>query len=289
MLPGFIGLETEELVSMATGTIRNFLNYILYHDVCPEYHDNIMAAREVCDIAKVELWKSQQACTWAPGDFNVACSTLFGGYYYGCYTGDKEWSDDMGLGMPEDTARKVAKFGIVGSGTLEQASLFRLLADSNQLKSTCLDLNGLEVTSVSAPDPDVRDFYHSYASDLQPLGKIRARPWQNPKYVDYDDEDGLVNNTQYDSAKATEYEFFLEESILKHCFVGMKLEASVWEINCGIYYIDNVLAALCSFYTVLPNESMIGWKKPRDLRADDIVCEYPEGEERDEKDSDMGD
>ncbi|PGH01779.1 hypothetical protein AJ79_07827 [Helicocarpus griseus UAMH5409] len=274
VLPKYIGLETEELVEMATGTIRNFLNYVLLHDVCPEYHDNILAARAVCDAAKVELWKAQQAGCWAPGDFNVACSTLFGGSFHGLYTEDQEWSKGFGAeGMPDSIARKVVKFAIAGAGSYEQAVRFRDLANTNELKVTCVNEHGFEVVAVTLPDADVRDFYKQHAPDLQPVGKLRAKPWRDPGLPQEDLPPSAQQALEVysPSGNTVEYEFFVEESMLKFCFVGMKVDTSVWELNCGLDYFDNAMATYCSFYTVLLNESMIGWKEPRDLREDDLA------------------
>ncbi|EGE81665.2 hypothetical protein, variant [Blastomyces dermatitidis ER-3] len=277
VLPLYIGLETEALVDMATGTIRNFLNYILLHDVCPEYTENILAARAVCDTAKVELWKAQQTNCWAPGHFNMACSTLFGGYFYGFYTGGQEWSNEVGAeGMEDSVARKVVKFALAGAGSYEQAVRFRDLANSNELKATCVDENGFEVTAIAPVDGNVRDFYKQHAPDLQPIGKLRAKPWRNPGLSEEDLPPGQVCGTEPSSPSvADEYEFFVDESMLQFCFVGMKVDTTVWELNCGLHYFDNVMAIYCSFYTILLNESMIGWKEPRDLRGDDEVWYNP--------------
>ncbi|KLJ11347.1 hypothetical protein EMPG_13384 [Blastomyces silverae] len=290
VLPLYIGLETEALVNMATGTIRNFLNYILLHDVCPEYTENILAARAVCDTAKEELWKAQQANCWAPGNFNMACSTLFGGYFYGFYTGGQEWSKEVGAeGMEDSVARKVVKFALAGAGSYEQAVRFRDLANSNELKATCVDENGFEVTAITPVDSDVRDFYKQHALDLQPVGKLRAKPWRNPGLPEEDLPPGQICGTEPSSPSATyEYEFFVDESVLRFCFVGMKVDTSVWELNCGLHYFDNVMAVYCSFYTILLNESMIGWKEPRDLRGDDEVWHNPGASEAPEDSGEAG-
>ncbi|EEH49445.2 uncharacterized protein PADG_05524 [Paracoccidioides brasiliensis Pb18] len=270
VLPQYIGLETEQLVDMATSTIRNFLNFILLHDVCPEYTENILAARVICDTAKVELWKAQRASCWAPGNFNMACSTLFGGSYYGFYTGDQEWSKEVGAaGMPDDVARKVVKFAVAGAGTYEQAVRFRDLVNEQKLRVTCVNENGFEVIAIILPGSAVRDFYKQYAPDLQPVGKLRAKPWRDPGLPEEDLPPGQV--AEENPSQPIEYEFFVEESVLKFCFVGMKVDTSIWELNCGLHYFDTAIAVYCSFHTVLLNESMIGWKKPRDLRSDVVV------------------
>lgn len=276
-------------MELATHTIKNFLNYILYHDVCPEYKDNILAARSVCDTATIELWKAHQYSAWAPGNFNMACSTLFGGSYFDSYTDDQEWSatlDSTSI-MPLTTARKVVKFAIAGAGDFEQAVNFRDLANANELEAKCVHEDGFEVTAILPPSPEIKTFYNDQASDLKPVGKLRAIAWRDPSLPDFDLPPGekptYSLNGGGDGAQkgpvAQEFEFFVEASVLKFCFVGMKVDTCVWELNCGIHYFDKVLTAYCSFYTVLPNESMVGWKEPRDLRDDHLVWEPKEDDD----------
>ena len=85
---------------------------------------------------------------------------------------------------------------------------------------------------------------------------------------------------QENAPPPAEYEFFVEESVLKFCFVGMKVDTSIWKLNCGLYYFDKTFAVHCSFYTVLLNEYMIGWKEPKDLR--DTSAQNENREENDE-------
>lgn len=282
-LPAYLALDTQNEVDIATSTIKNFLNYILYHNACPEYESSILAAREVSSVANKELWKAQRAGVWAPGDFNMACSTLFAGAYFDGYTGDQEWlKDGDGVaGMPDDTARKVVKFALAGAGSYEQAVRFRELANANALDAQCVDENGFEVLAITPPTYEVKDFYHQHARDLKPVGKIRARAWREPGLPDEDVAPGEVPSSMKNGGNGqgvAEYEFFVEESLLEMYFVGMKVDAFIWLLNCGMHYFDKVVGVYCSFYTVLPNEDMVGWKKPRDLRPDEFELGKVEAE-----------
>jgi hypothetical protein len=51
--------------------------------------------------------------------------------------------------------------------------------------------------------------------------------------------------------------------VLQHPFVGMKIEATIHKLNCGIWFFDEVLRAFRSFNTYLCNELMVGRKEPR--------------------------
>jgi hypothetical protein len=73
--------------------IRNFLSYVLHHGVCPEYTQDVLAARKVCDVAEKELWAIKKVHNLLPGDFNIATSIAYGGHYQGNYF-RPEWAAD---------------------------------------------------------------------------------------------------------------------------------------------------------------------------------------------------
>ncbi|KAK2746324.1 hypothetical protein FQN57_003206 [Myotisia sp. PD_48] len=296
-LPQFYCLDTEDKVMMATGTIKNFLNYVIYHNVCPEYTESIMAARRVCDEASKELWQMQQVVAAAPGDFNKACSTLFGGVQFEAYEDDQSWDgkeDNVCMSLP--TARKVVKFALAGAGTLDQAVKFRDLANSNGLKATLVHEDGFEVIGVVMTSAETKTFFHSQGQNLKAVGKLIAIPWRDPSIPDEDLPPGKTpryrhflheeNGDGKDKPREVPsevFEFLVEDEILQHLILGMKIDAQVWELNCGLHYFNRLVGVYSSFYTVLPNDSMRGWKKPRDLRGDHIVCTPShEGENRSE-------
>ncbi|KAI5307283.1 hypothetical protein KEM55_008363, partial [Ascosphaera atra] len=300
-LPEFFALDTPELVAKSTGVVRNFLNYLLYHNVCPEHSSNILAARNVVDRAQQELWKVHQATLWAPGDFNMACSTLFGGEFMESYTGDSEWRKEAednfeteGVrGMPDNVARKVVMFAIAGAGTEEQALRFRDLATRNEVRVVKVEgVSAFEVTEIIEPDEEVKEFYAENAPDLQVVGKLRARAWTDPSEPEEDHPPEYYEKQQQQLTKrgsedaCRQFEFFVDEGLFRHCFVGMKFTADVWEmLDCGgIYYFDNVISVLCSFFTVLDNGLLDGWKEPREL-----VKENSDDEGVDDADDDDGD
>lgn len=283
------------MIELGTVTIRNFMSYLLYHDVCREYNENIDAARKSCDIASKELWDNQQFTNKAPGDFNSGCSTLFGGFLYDLYVESDKWENprDNGVRMTKEIARKVVKFALAGAGSNEQAQRFRDLANNDALRAMLVeDIHGFEVTAVYPVEPDVRVFYQQYATDLHPVGRITARAYIDPGKPQYDlslEErlDWELGNTQM-----AEFEFFLEEDLLKHCYPGMKVMTSVWELNCGLHFFEDIQTTYCSIYTVLCNDLMLGWKKPRDLTAgedEEDEDATAAGEEAGEGKDDVGD
>ncbi|KAF7158469.1 hypothetical protein CNMCM5623_003472 [Aspergillus felis] len=270
--PYYFNPETEDMVKLATVTIWNFLTYILYHDVAPEYKANIEEARKSCDIAGKELWKNQQFTAKGPGDFNTACSTLFGGVFFDLHVEDDQWnnSKDNAVHMTYDIARKVVKFALAGAGADRQALRFQELANQDALRAMRVeDIDGFEVTAIIFPDDETREFYKVHAPDLHPVGRMLAKAYRDPGKPNIDLSPKERLQWEAGGAPALVFDFFLEESLLKLCYPGMKVITSVWELNCGFHYFDEVLTAYCSIYTVLANDLMIGWKKPKDLRMDD--------------------
>jgi hypothetical protein len=267
--------------------VKNFLNYVLHHDVCPEYKDNIYAARAVCDVAFKELWNTRCVASIGTGNFNTACAQLFGGIPYdlNMESAGSDQGDGIPSAMTDDAARKVIKFALAGGGTYEQAVRFRDLANRDGLKAHQVDQEGFEITAIIPPDDGLRDFYHNQAPDLEPIGKLRAKPWCDPALAKIDLPPTPEQDSDEDEdSRPVEYEFFLEESLLKLYFVGMKIDATIWGLNCGVHYFDHIMSVYCSFYTVLPNDSMFGWKKPRDLRIGEL--EAGQGDTDDEDDDD---
>ncbi|KAH8705155.1 Argonaute siRNA chaperone complex subunit Arb1-domain-containing protein [Talaromyces proteolyticus] len=271
-----------ETVQMATRTIKNWLNYLVFHKVASEHNNNIISAIYICELAEIQLWDNLRLLSVAPGDFNKACSFLFGGHYFDPEA-EKESSADWeqermkrkNKFMTQEIAHKVMKFALACTSTDEQASLFDRLSKANELHATAVqDIDGFEVTEIFMPEQKVRDFYNKHGPDLNPVGKLCAKACRNPDgvYVDLAPGEKLPNIDEL------EFEFLVEENLLNYYYTGMKVCTNVWEFNCGVYFYDEVFAAYCTFYTVLWNDLMLEWKEPRDLTKEQKL----EGKEEDE-------
>lgn len=233
----------------------------------------------MCDLADKELWQAREASWGLPGDFNVACSTLFGGHYQGLYAGDMDWAKgtDLTTGMSDETAWRTFKFGLAAVGD-NQAQWFAELAKTSSNRVIKTRSVGLEITKVIYADEETRTFYKEQVPDLRVLGKIRGREWRCPYLPDED----LTEEEQAATLSAPEeYEFWVEEPMLDVCFVGMKMEGMVRDLNCGVQYIDSILGIYASFYKFLANERMIGWKAAVliDKGTEDGNVEADEGDE----------
>ncbi|KAL4890166.1 Argonaute complex, subunit Arb1 [Aspergillus ambiguus] len=277
--PYYFSSDSQGLIQLATVTIRNFLSYLLYHDVVPEYRDNIDEARRSCNIASKELWKNQQFTAQGPGDFNMACSTLFGGFLHEMDANGGEWEHkrDPHNWMTQVVALKVVKFALAGVGTDAEGLRFLQLAEQCSLRARCLeDIHGFEVTAVSPPNAAVCAFYHEHAPDLYPVGRLYGKGYYDPGKPGYDLTPDERRRADEDSSML-EFEFFVEASLLEHCYPGMKVITPVWELNAGFHFFEDIQTAYSSIYTNLANDLLLGWTKPKEVGG---------GEEREKEEED---
>lgn len=263
--------ENKTDIELATVTLRNFYTYLLYHDVCPEYKDDLERARKTCDLAGIELLKGMHLVHKAPGAFNCCCSILFGGYHFA-----SEWDNPPADGLKsgnknsDQIARKVVKYAIAGAGSNEQASRFQELVHQNSISTMKVeDIDGFEILEVIQPDDATREFYQQTAQDLVPVGKIRAKSYRDPANPDIDMSPDERAEWDKGNGPSYDFEFFLEPELLEFCYPGLKVITGIWEINCGVYYFDEIMSTLPSFYTLIANDLMLHWKWPKDLSQED--------------------
>ncbi|KAJ5527163.1 hypothetical protein N7513_011322 [Penicillium frequentans] len=259
--------EGIEDIELATSTIRNFLTFLLFHDVCPEYKDDVLQARKICTIANMELWKNLQLIRKGPGGFNKACSVLFAGHSLDEKNEKPSiWDEIDDPSMTTEKAQEIIKYCIAGAGSHDVASSFmQHVATKNVLVESVEDIDGFEVLCVSEPGDDVLAFYQEFAAHLTPVGTVKAKSFRDPgkPQTDLSPEE----RWDWDHGKAPSYEFvfFIERDHLKLFYPGLRVVAPVWKMNCGAYYFDQVYSTFPSFNAIIANDMMLGWKKPRDL------------------------
>lgn len=288
--PQLYALDQRETLDRITSTLERFMDYLLQHDVCPEYSAEVLKTRNFCrHDANPELWSVAEASQRLPGDFNIACSTLFGGQYAQGYDGDTYWGDpdaaeSFFVGIKPEEANQILHFGVAGSATEEVFALYLDAVNGSKTLEvisveTCA---GLEITRVEPPTAECKAIYTSKSSHFRPVGRVYAKAWKNPDAPPEDmtkkerEQAGRKDDHGKKKPKEKEYLFFIESIIQEDLRVGMKLEATVRTLNCGLSFFDEFLILYPSFDTYLPNEAMVGWKKPRPTKgAFDFVEEEP--------------
>jgi len=287
MVSCYFELDTEAKVKECVNILRNFFNYILHHSVCPEYQDDIYSARKVCDLADKELFGVHQAQVLLPGEFNTACSTLFGGYYTNSYAGDKAWNEGYNapaykIGLSNREARQVFSLGMAAYWPQEDITAERKENQKKHFEQKIVSVEdnvGLEVIEIIDADSKTRYFYErEVPGDFKTLGKLKCRSWTPPDFT----EDDLPADFIF-AIPQKEYMFWVDQDILKWCFVGMKIETTVRTLGNGLQFFDNVTDVKCSFYTLLNNELVLQWKEPKWITREEQLARLQKyGDENEE-------
>lgn len=246
-MPSYFEFESKSDILECTKILRNFYNYLIHHSVCPEYVDQILAARDVCDMAEDELPKIIEIIALLPGAFNIACCKRFETPYAAIYDGDNTWeageeSTPQPFAMTAKRARQVYSFGMVAYGYSQ-----------DHAEHDITDVEGgfwFEVTEILPSSVEIRNVYKPYESHvLEPPGKLICKPWTSPQFSREDLPQGYKN-----PVRASSYEFLMEDKVLERCFVGMKWQGNIYTLSCGLSFIDSVNQIYPSFYTLLRNE-----------------------------------
>ena len=200
----------------------------------------------------------------------MACSEIFGGVFQGVHVDmSGGWMNDddrkqMTIGISPQRARQAFKIGFAAHATDEQIAKYKAEMSGQRFKIVSTEEVSLEITNVALGSsiPDTQALYdHDEAKDLPILGKLCTRTWYNPAAADEDLTEEEEAELAANPPPTKKYEFWLEDELLKHVFVGMKLQVTVKELSFGIYFFDAITGVHCSFFTILPNELMLGWKE----------------------------
>jgi len=290
--PRFLEVDTEKSIKTCVHTIQNFLNYLLLHGVCPEYTQDIVCAKVVCAKAEKELWAIHQLRSLLTGPFNTACSTLYGSLQHNF--GGTPWSlteeeipaQEIELwGMSDKEAQCIVKTAFALLGKKE---MLRGVA-ANNIRVVKEESHSFEVVEIIRADAKVQDAFgeakdfNGKRGGMQPLGIMRVKHFDNPDLLDEDcSEDGTGDAVGNDTTE----DFWVEDDVLEVCFVGLKMEVEVHELNIGIKYLDTINKLYCSFLTVLPQVLMDNWKEPEENPRPAPTVDKP-GNPEDEEGADM--
>ena len=238
----------------------------MHHDVCPEYEDQIKAARSLCDKAAEELWNITEMNPLLPGDFNMACSEIFGGTYQGLYSSTRSWMEEAdtvpNVGISPERARHAFKIGIAANASDEMFPVYRQQLAAKDCKIISTEDIAFEITEIIPASETALSLYgQQQSAGLKPLGKIKAKTWFNPNAPEDDLTEEEEAYLKANTPQTRKYEFWLEEDILEKCKVGMKFEATVRETSFGLTFFDAINGIMCSFYHSIPNELMEDWRE----------------------------
>ncbi|KAL5352110.1 hypothetical protein ACLOAV_002055 [Pseudogymnoascus australis] len=287
--PYNFGIHNQSLVNNYCNVVKNFLNYVLMHGVCPEYTKPIIAAQKICGLAKIELPAIHDIGASFPGNFHKALSIICHGYSRLLYIDPATLPDladdaDPNQYMSIDHAHRTFRAAIALMGTAEQFAAIDVtsLKEYQAPAVVAEEFRGFEVGSITPPSERVRNnFAGIKAADgrmgaFKPLGLLACKPWTHPYQPTLDltieEEQELAANPPV----YTDETFWVDEDILERCFVGMKFVGVVRELDLGLKYLDNVTVIYASFYTFVENERMLNWKIPKENERLPPCCEDEE-------------
>ncbi|EPS43523.1 hypothetical protein H072_2487 [Dactylellina haptotyla CBS 200.50] len=222
-VPFSFGMKTTENIDIAVGTIRNFLNWIIYHNVCPEHTDNLKLALKTCDMAAQELPICSILSDQFPGELNKACSTLFGGYW--SMITPQSWEKVDG----EEIKKTEPGVSYERARSTYQALLPELpfQNESGDLPTEVYrEYGSFEVISTWLPEP---------GSPLI-LGKIHCQSWtpeeSSPIESKWGGPDGLT--------------LYCEKIIAQYVYPKMHICCTLHELDNGFIYFDEITGVMCS-------------------------------------------
>lgn len=125
----FLSTEFPELYDTSPANVRNacnvmvnFLNFLLHHDVCPEYAGQILAARQAVKVAEPELCKipAANASLQLTGGFSTACAVLHDERYSPHESTGSKWITHHDGKLSTTDATMILKTGLAAFATMEQ-------------------------------------------------------------------------------------------------------------------------------------------------------------------------
>ncbi|KAL7934379.1 Argonaute siRNA chaperone complex subunit Arb1 domain-containing protein [Trichoderma chlorosporum] len=247
------GLQTEPMED-AIDVIENFLRYVLHHDVCPEYEENVKEAMELCAMAKEEWPMLNSLQTALPGLFNLAAMELFS------KTEPDAWAFDL-FQVPEGFDAKSVFYSAVAM--LDDAKMLEhLFGDAVKLvdQYECT----MEVTKVSLPIKGLVERFEKLAITTNDNKKIRLLPLGKLTLKPATIEDGWVEPDMQHPLQGKEIDLYFEQNILTNLKPGMKMTLEICDLGADIRFVKHIRKIVPSFYTFLPQELMVHFRAPQE-------------------------
>lgn len=232
----------------AIALIENFLKYVMHHDVCPEYKEDLSCALDMCCQAREEWPMLKALRDGLPGYFNMAAVELFSS------VGPSDWSF-ISFSRPNDFDPE-AIFCAVCALQGEIVALDRYAV--NEVRVVNEYCCTVEVIKVHPADEATKERFarlqiQDHSRGIEPVGKMLVKP----AFIE-DDWEQTPTSTDKDG----EYWLFLENSLLSNIKSGMKFTLKIGTLNVGISYIKSMINAVPTFYTFLPQQMMKHYRQP---------------------------
>ncbi|KAH9908424.1 Argonaute siRNA chaperone complex subunit Arb1-domain-containing protein [Xylariomycetidae sp. FL2044] len=238
-------------IQKAADLVTNFLNYVLIHDVCPEYNTNILAARHVCEIAPDELRNLHELYREMPGQFNNAARRLF---CKGKSSENESVEDDWIIfrltiliwSLDKDLKDRITKIDQPSSVHITQTK-----------KET------YEVVELLRPRRKQKLMVEAELEKANQAGKAKATATLKLRKTIIDH--GWANvpwSSEFDNSSLEIEEYLLEDELAAKMQIGTKLEVVVCELDVGVRFIKDVRDLRTSFDTFPPQYLMMNWKEP---------------------------
>ncbi|KAI4866815.1 Argonaute siRNA chaperone complex subunit Arb1-domain-containing protein [Hypoxylon rubiginosum] len=253
LIPG-IYLYDEPVIRKAAELIKNFLNYVLMHDVCPEYTSNIMAARNICDIGPLELRSVHELYRGLPGDFNLAASSLFHDRHIEKVDVTENF-DKLFMFRLTVIFSALLSDEIREKFVEEEDPTTIYVANTKEETYEVVDIVQPHPKHILAVEKELEK--QGYGGKAKPAGVLKLRP----SIIDFG-YDNVPRSDEIDMSNAEVEEYLLEDELLAKFEKGMKIRAVVCELNIGLRFIHEVKDLRVSFDLFLPQMLMENWKEP---------------------------
>ncbi|OTA94325.1 hypothetical protein M434DRAFT_10864 [Hypoxylon sp. CO27-5] len=238
---------------LAADLVKNFLNYVLMHDACPEYEDDVKAARRICEIAPFELRLMHELVHELPGTFNTTATSLF------CEGEIKKCDEDEIYG-------KLVAFRVtVLSSPLDEKIKEKLMNSEDPTTTRVVDTKEetYEVVDIIRPSKSDISMVEEQLKKAghpgkgKPAGVIKLKP----SIIDCG-FDNVPRSDELELKRAELEEYLLEGDLLVKFEKGVKVKAVVCELNIGLRFIKEVKDVRAAFDLFLPQMLMENWKDP---------------------------
>lgn len=237
--------SAEVDMQRAIDVVANFLRYLLQHDVCNEYEDDIANALALCERGKEELPLVHGVIKKLPCLFNQATAEVAKSGT-NIMEGDEPPTDTeavfrFGLSFfgPRDACKKVESFKVIRTVAEKQCSL--------------------EIVSIHPPDERTVQLTRIFGVTTEVRDAIKAGVIRC-KHVHIRDE--LCRGDAESELPDRIEVLVIQSSILDFLRPGFIIRVTLGELNIGLKYMVNLPEILPSFYRFLPQSLMRKYKFP---------------------------